>query len=92
MSQPQRASAAGGRSILLVAFCCLAAMGEGVDLQAPGVTEARIAMTAADVASSVATTVHVSTATTAMIVEAAGSTVTSVLPAMIAVRDAHGWR
>jgi len=31
-------SAGGGRSALIVAFCCLASLGEGIDLQAPGVT------------------------------------------------------
>ena len=30
--------ATGSRGLLVVAFCCIAAMGEGFDLQAPGVT------------------------------------------------------
>ena len=31
-------SKAAGRGVWIVAFCCLASLGEGVDLQAPGVT------------------------------------------------------
>ncbi|MDB5459782.1 MAG: major facilitator superfamily 1, partial [Caulobacteraceae bacterium] len=38
MSSSTSTPASGNRSILIVAFCCLAAMGEGFDLQAPGVT------------------------------------------------------
>ena len=38
MSSSTSAPASASRSIMIVAFCCLAAMGEGFDLQAPGVT------------------------------------------------------
>jgi AAHS family 3-hydroxyphenylpropionic acid transporter len=38
MSSSPTAPTGGARAILIVAFCCLAAVGEGFDLQAPGVT------------------------------------------------------
>ncbi len=38
MSSNSPTPSGAGRSVLIVGFCCLAAMGEGFDLQAPGVT------------------------------------------------------